>query len=487
MESYVSEVGYVTKSNGYLMYIEGLPTVKINTILTHQSGSKAIVTSLDKTSLLALMLDQTKPKPGDEFKIFAEHISIPVGPQVLGRVLSPMGETIDDKASLTKTGKAGLTREVKIDSSAPGISKRHVVDEQFQTGLTIVDGLVPIGKGQRELIIGEPRSGVSAFIIDIIANQKNTNTICIYTAIGKSELEIKQYASSIESIGANSYSLLVAASSSSPAPLIMLAPQTGLTIAEQFAQDGHDVLVILDDMGLHAKYLREIALIAEQVPGRESYPGNIFNQHARLIERAGNFNQEKGRKPVSITLLPIIRVISESIASYITTNLMAMTDGHMLFSSELSAAGSYPSVDTAGSVTRVGRQTQHPLLRELSDRIRALLARYEEVRSYSRFGPELTQNTLATLNQSEIILELLRQEDHDYRDIPLQVALLALPFTRFLALKDASFVKRNKKIIVNTLREQPEFSQLYKSLELSLDSFIQQIDQRSDVLNKLCQ
>ncbi|MCR4263852.1 MAG: hypothetical protein NUV98_04010, partial [Candidatus Roizmanbacteria bacterium] len=397
MASNGSEVGYVTKSNGYLMYVEGLPTVKINTILTHESGSRAIVTSLEKSSLKALMLDQTKPKPGDEFKVFAEHITIPVGQQVLGRVMNPMGETIDDKASLTKTGKAANMREVIIDSSAPGISKRHVVDEQFQTGLTIVDGLVPIGKGQRELIIGEPRSGVSSFIIDVIANQKNTNTICIYTAIGKSELEIKQYASSLESIGATSYSLLVAAASSSPAPLIMLAPQTGLTIAEQFAQDGFNVLIILDDMGLHAKYLREIALIGEQVPGRESYPGNIFNQHARLIERAGNFTRDNAGKSVSITLLPVIGVISENIGSYVTTNLMAMTDGHMLFSSELSAAGSYPSVDTAGSVTRVGRQTQHPLLRALSDRIRALLARYEEVRSYSRFGSELTQNTLMTL------------------------------------------------------------------------------------------
>ncbi|MBI4136560.1 hypothetical protein HY469_00700, partial [Candidatus Roizmanbacteria bacterium] len=476
-----------TKSNGYLMYIEGLPTVKLNTILTHSSGSKAIVTSLGKSSLQALMLDQTKPKPGDEFSVFTEHISIPVGPRVLGRVVNPMGEAIDDKASLMKAGKSALMRDVIIDSSAPGISKRHLVNEQFQTGMTLVDGLVPIGKGQRELIIGEPRSGVSSFIVDCIANQKNTNTICIYTAIGKSELEIKQYASSLESIGATSYSLLVAAPSSSPAPLIMLAPQTGLTIAEQFAEDGYNVLVILDDMGLHAKYVREISLIAEQVPGRESYPGNIFNQHARLIERAGNFNLGNSGKSVSITLLPIIDVISESITSYITTNLMAMTDGHILFSSELSAAGSYPAIDQARSVTRVGRQTQHPLLRALSDRIRALLARYEEVRSYSRFGSELTQNTLATLNQSEIILELLRQEDHDYRDLPVQITLLALPFTRFLALKDASFVKRNKKIILTALREDASFRQLYQSLNMALDLFIQQVDQRSDILNKLCQ
>lgn len=469
------------------MYIEGLPTVKINTILTHESGSRAIVTSLHRSSLQALMLDQTKPKPGDEFKVFAEHILVPVGSRVLGRVLNPMGEAVDDKGSLKKLGAADPMREVIIDSVAPGISKRHAVDEQFPTGLTIVDGLVPIGKGQRELVIGEPRSGVSSFIVDVIANQKNTNTICIYTAIGKSELEIKQYASSLEAMGANSYSLLIAAPSSSPAPLIMLAPQTALTIAEQFAQDGYDVLIILDDMGLHAKYIREIALIAEQVPGRESYPGNIFNQHARLIERAGNFTKGSSGKSVSITLLPIIGVISESLTSYITTNLMAMTDGHMLFSAELSSAGSYPAVDTAGSVTRVGRQTQHPLLRGLSDRIRALLARYEEIRSYSRFGSELTQNTLTALNQSEIILELLRQEDHEHREIPLQITLLALPFTRFLTLKDVSFVKRNKKVILNALKTQAEFTQLYQNLNYPLDTFIQQVDQRTDVLNKLCQ
>jgi F-type H+-transporting ATPase subunit alpha len=481
----VKEIGYVTKCNSYLVYLEGLPSVHINSIIEHESGSKAMVTSLDSMHVQALMLDKLVPQPGDSFSFYKNTISIPVGENLFGRVINPLGVPLDNQ----QLSSSAISEQALVSTNipAPGINKRHIINQQHITGISTIDSLLPIGKGQRELIMGEPRSGKTAFIYDLVLNQKKQNTICIYCAIGKSELAIKGLSSYIQTIGADTYTIIVAASSSTPAPLITLAPTTALTIAEYFRDKGKDVLLILDDMGLHAKYIREIALLGEEVPGRDSYPGSIFHQHARIVERAGNFLLKNGGTS-SVTLLPIVEIVPEATTSYITTNLMSMTDGHLLFSSELIAAGQYPAVDIFQSVTRVGRQTQNPLLRSLSDKIRVILSRYEEIRTYTKFGSELSGDTINAIKLSETITELLRQEDHQMRDIETQIIYLTLPFTTFFAQKDIQFIRNNKHILLAAIQEKKEFKLLRDSLNsISLEQLLQQLNSLNDYLTSLCQ
>lgn len=447
------EIGFLTASQDYLLYIEGLPSARVNDVIVSSSGNRALVTGLTSTRIEALMLDKLRPAPGEIFTLEEGGLRLPLGVALLGRTINPLGQPLDGKAGFPPSGK-----KTDLDAVAPGIAARKIIDMQLYTGITMVDTLLPLGKGQRELIFGEPRSGKSSFLLDIIINQKNKNTICIYTALGRSEVDVKRFTKRIGETGAQKYTTIIAATSSDSAPLIAIAPSVACAIAEHFVLGGWDVLLIFDDFGAHAKYLREIGLLSGRIPGRESYPADIFYAHSHLVERAGNFNETYGN--ASITLLPVIETDLENFTNLIPTNVMAMTDGHLLFSASLRAQGLYPAIDPDRSVTRVGHQTQKPLHKLLADKIRSLLADFHELERYGRFGSELTAQTQVILKQGTLATELLKQEAGQFIDPLVQILLLSLIFTAFFNNRDVEFVRAHKEKIIKTLSTHQYFSQI---------------------------
>lgn len=480
--SLTKEIGYVAKSKEYVVYIEGLPSVKINDIIVDSAGRQAIVNSLNENYVIALILEKTKVKPGVAFYLQPDGIQVPAGQNLLGRTINPLGEVLDAKGKLPPA-RIPLTVEV----TALGIDKRATITEQLKTGISLVDLLLPIGCGQKELIFGEPRSGKTTFLLDAIAEQKERNTICIYGSLGKSEIEIMRFAQNLDGAGASSYSVIVASLASDPAPLIAITPAIAFAIADFFISEGRNVLLILDDLGTHAKYLREIALLTERVPGRESYPGDIFYQHAHLIERAGNFMTKSG-KTVSLTLLPIMETDLDSLTTLIPTNLMSITDGHLLFSSLLNAEGRYPAIEIEQSVTRVGKQTQLLLCQEISHKIRSLLAEYQEVLNFSRFGAELSEQTKRILKRGQLAIELFSQEPGGRVATAIQPILFGLLFTDFLVERDCEFLRQHKKSIIQFLATGEECQKLVASYStLSFESFMEELKKLLPALANLCQ
>lgn len=475
-----NEVGFVVSIQDYLLYLTGLPSVKINDIIVSEHDSRAIVTAFDREKIEALMLDPERPSPGESFKLKTKGLQLPLQAKLLGRALNPLGAPLDGKSTLPPD-EASLD----LDFVAPGVDCREIVSEQLYTGITLLDTLLPIGKGQRELVIGEPRSGKSTFLLDVIANQKKENIICIYTAIGKSEVDIKRFIRNIEMVGAESYTIILGSTATDSAPLISITPTVALSIAERYSLSGHDVLLILDDLGTHAKYLREISLLSRRIPGRESYPGDIFYQHSHLVERAGNFNNKKGGG--SITLLPVIETGIENLTNFIPTNLMAMTDGHLLFSASLRTQGYYPAIESSLSVTRVGHQTQKPLHKILADKIRSLLAEYSELERFGHFSSELTTATQLIIQRGLILIELLKQESLERIEPFTQILLLTLSFTPFFIKQDIEFIRKNKKKIITALSENKEFKDLAEEKDLDLSTLTKQITKHLSILEAACQ
>ncbi len=368
---------------------------------------------------------------------------------------------------------------------APGIDGRAAVTKQFYTGITVIDTLLPIGVGQRELILCEPRSGKEQFFLDVILSQKNQNRVCIYAAIGRSELEVKRFSEEIIKSGAAEYTIIVAATSSESAPMIQIAPAVAATLAEYHRDSGRHVLLILDDLATHAKYAREISLLSGRIPGRESYPADIFFQHSSIVERAGNFNDHFHNG--SITLLPTIETSMENFTNLIPTNVMSMTDGHILFSANMSAQGIYPAIESERSVTRVGRQTQTFIHKVLADRVRSLMAEYQELERYGRFGSELSGETQLKIKRGKVIEELLRQEPQTSLGPEVQIALLSLVFIGFFDAGDLANVRKHKHVIAETLASK-EYSSLLESIKtLDLDGLMASLKTQLKPLEDVCQ
>lgn len=427
------EVGLVTSVRDYMVSLSGLPSVSINEIIQNKStGAHAWISKLDKDVVEAFLFDQNTPAyPGDVFFRTGVPLSVPASEKLLGRVISPLGLPLDGKSAI----HANL---MPLEKSPPPVGQRRLISDQLVTGFAVVDSLLPLGKGQRELVLGDPRSGKSEFLAEVFANQKDTNVICIWAAIGQPIVQIKSVVETLKKLGALTHTIIVATSSSEPVPVIFLTPHAAFSIAEYFQLQGRDVLVVLDDMGRHAKTYRAISLLARRKPGREAYPGDTFWQHARLLERAGNFT--KG----SITALPVIEIDLSEFTTFIPTNLMATTDGHLLFRTDLSNQGQRPAIDIARSVTRVGRQTQTQLQNLLSDRIKSILARSKELSTLSHLASTLPQETQTAIAQSQAIEEILRQEG-TYLPEEVQTALFGLVLTKMGKTKDVKFWAELKK------------------------------------------
>lgn len=447
------EVGYVTRTQDYLVFLDGLPSAKLYNIITTKTGARALVSGLNGPTVEALMLDKDRPKPGDYFELTGEGLRIPLHVSLFGRMINPLGVPLDNRASLPPGGEL-----IDLDLTAPGIDGRRAITEQFYTGITTVDTLLPIGKGQRELIMTESRAGKRAFFLDVILSQAGKDKICIYAAAGRSEVETRRFFEDLSATVAKDYTIVVAATSEEAAPMIMIAPSIACALAEYYRNQGKDVLLIIDDLATHAKYSREISLLAGRVPGRESYPADIFYQHSSIVERAGCFNELYGGG--SITLLPTIVTSVENFTSLIPTNVMSMTDGHILFTSNLRAQGIYPAIEVDRSVTRVGRQTQTFIHKVLSDKIRSLLADYHELERYGRFGSELSGETQKTITRGRAAEELIRQDTQSPVSPEVQILMLALVFTGFFDKKPLSEVRVRKFAIQKVLATSNPFDDL---------------------------
>ncbi len=482
-DTFTKEVGFVVNAKGYLLSLDGLPRARINDILIDDEKNRAIVVSLDDDLVTALLLDDVNPKAGDRYTLSENNLEYSLGDYLFGRIINVFGEAIDGKGSFPKQN-AQLT----FESVAPGVSARKEISEQFETGISAIDILYPVGKGQRQLLFGPTSSGKTTFLRDIIINQKGKDIICIYAGIGKSAAFIERFAESIFSKGAAPYTVIMAALSEEQSSVSSIAPTIALFLAEHFCRKGKEVLLILDDLGTHAKYMREIALLMGQIPGRQSYPGDVFYQHAHLLELAGNFNEKYGDS--SITLLPLIETDIENFTDLIPTNLMSMTDGHLFFSPELRSEGYYPSVAIDRSVTRVGRQTQTKLQRELSTQVMMLFAEFRKQQEYSRFGTNLSAKTKDTLRKGELILELLKQNPYENLPREVQIPLLSLVFTRFLEKRERPFLAKNKKAIIDALLNDSRLQDIRKMTHdqtMSLENFIKEYDSKSEIIDSVCQ
>lgn len=484
-----TEVGYVVSSRDFLVHLDGLPTIRMNDMVESEAGGRGWVSSIAADLTEVLMLDEVNVRPGQLFKRLPNRLSIQAGPFLLGRTINPLGVPIDGKGLLLQS-KANPFLE--LDQTAPGIESRQFITAQFLTGISVIDSLIPLGKGQRELILGDAHSGKTQVLIDLIINQKNTGTICIYASIGKSAIAVRSLIDVLRANKALDYTIIIAASSAEPTPLIFLTPKTAFTIAEYFQRKGKDVLLILDDMGVHAKIYREIALLGNKPPGRESYPGDIFYQHAHLLERAGNFappaGPARGGGGGSITALPVIELNLSDFTTLIPTNLMSATDGHLFFKSSLYSQGQRPAVDISLSVSRVGRQTQNQVINLLSQRVRGLLSQASDLETISRFSSELSAETQLILKRKGLIEEMLKQDPLTLIPKQIQAILLALTFTTFLQDKNSIFLEKYKKTLLEAFLKEPTLVKIARSVDKmkSDEELIKILEGVAPILAKIC-
>ncbi|MBI2028561.1 MAG: F0F1 ATP synthase subunit alpha [Candidatus Levybacteria bacterium] len=400
-------IGKVIKYADGVVIASGLSKATMGEKVFFNDGSTGVVLNLDEDSVSITLLDVgQKIKEGDIVKTTGLTLGIDVSDSLLGRVISPLGEALDGKQKIKKD------KTMPLEKIAPGVIKREPVNKPLKTGIKAIDSMIPIGRGQRELIIGDRQTGKTAIAIDTIINQKlktksEKQVICIYVAIGQKRSTITQIIDRLSSSGALSYSIVVAASSSEPASLQYLAPYAGAAIAEYFLEKGKDVLVVYDDLTKHAWSYRQISLVLRRPAGREAYPGDIFYLHSRLLERAVKLNKENGGG--SITALPIIETQANDISAYIPTNVISITDGQIYLQADLFNAGIRPAINVGQSVSRVGGAAQTPAIKSISGKLRLDLAQYNSLAAFSQFGSELDPATQKQLDRGKRLIEILKQ------------------------------------------------------------------------------
>ncbi len=461
------EVGFVEESLQSIAYASGLPKACLQEIILFETGETGMVLSLKKDQVEILVFSKYPVRVGTKVTRTNQIMQIPVGFSYIGRVIDPFGNLIDKIAPFIKPEEY-----TPIERNPTGINTRRRINKSFESGVTMVDMLVPLGFGQRELIIGDRKTGKTNFLLQTVLNQARLGVICIYAAIGKKRMDVKKAENFFIKNNIMNQVVLMASSSEDPVGNIYLTPYAAMSLAEYFRDQGKNVLLVLDDMFTHAKFYREISLLGRRFPGRNSYPADIFYSHARLMERAGNFITPQGE--VSITCLPVIETIQGDLSGFIQTNLMSMTDGHIYFDIDLFTKGRRPSINPFLSVSRVGRQTQTPLKRSLQREIMSFLTLHETLESFSHFGAEATTSIKVTMAKGEKLFGFFEQGTNDVVSETLQIFLFALVWTGLWDQKPSMQLKTDIKII----------SERYKS-DLKLQKQVQEIINKSMTLNDL--
>jgi len=413
----VSEVGTVVSVGDGIARLHGIEGAMATEMIEFPHGIFGIALNLEEDGVGTVLLgESTAIKEGDTVKRTGRVMSVPVGDAMLGRVVNALGQPIDGKGSIT------ADKQSPIERIAPGVVDRQPVVEPMQTGLKAIDGMVPIGRGQRELIIGDRQTGKTAVALDAIINQKGLDVICIYNAIGQKQSTVAQVVKTLEDAGALEYTIVVAASASDPAPLLYISPYSACTIGEFFRDTGRHALCIYDDLSKHSQAYREISLLLRRPPGREAFPGDVFYLHSRLLERAAKMNDELGGG--SLTALPIIETQAGDLSAYIPTNVISITDGQIFLESDLFHQGIRPAINVGQSVSRVGGNAQTKAMKKVAGTLRLDLASYRELQAFAQFGSDLDKATQQQLNRGERLVELLKQPQYSPLSVEHQVAIL---------------------------------------------------------------
>lgn len=421
-EDYLSEIketGFVEQVNPPILLISGLPGARVGEVVLFKTGDVGLIMAISPDLCEVLLFSKNITPTGTQVARTNQILSIPVGEELLGTYLDPLCKSLYDNRVSPRPQE---TRAVDI--TAPGIDSRDKVTVPFVTGVTVVDLMIPLGKGQRELIIGDRKVGKTEFLLQTMLTQAKSGTICVYSGIGRKKIDLKKIEDFIEKNGIASKCIIISTSSSDSLGLIYLTPFTAMTVSEYFRDAGNDVLLILDDLTTHAKFYREISLIAKKFPGRSSYPGDMFYTHARLLERAGNFKTSSGTH--SITCLPVAETLQGDISGYVQTNLMSITDGHVFFDPEFFNEGKRPAVNYFLSVTRVGRQTQSKLRWGINRELNSFLTLFEKTQRFVHFGAELNEGIKATLGMGSRVLSFFDQSMGKIVDINVQMVIFCL-------------------------------------------------------------
>ncbi len=413
----VSDFGTVIQVGDGVARVYGLENCMAGELLEFPGEIYGMAMNLEEDNVGAVIMGpDTGIKEGDIVKPTGRVIEVPVGSDIIGRVVNPLGQPIDGKGEIKTEGFR------PIEYPAPGVLQRKSVKEPLQTGIKAIDSMVPIGKGQRELIIGDRQTGKTAIAIDAIINQKGKDVICIYVAIGQKKSTVAQLVQTLENRGAMEYTIVVSATASDVAPLQYIAPYAGCAIGEHFMYQGKHVLIVYDDLSKHAVAYRAMSLLLRRPPGREAYPGDVFYLHSRLLERAAKLSDELGGG--SITALPIIETQAGDVSAYIPTNVISITDGQIFLESELFFSGQRPAVNAGISVSRVGGNAQIKAMKQTASKIKLELSQYRELASFSQFGSDVDKDTKARLDHGELLMEILRQGQYSPLDVADQVIII---------------------------------------------------------------
>ncbi|MGE5341865.1 MAG: F0F1 ATP synthase subunit alpha [Candidatus Omnitrophota bacterium] len=398
------ETGVVVSLGDGIAQIYGLENVMYNELIEFPHNIYGIALNLEEDNVGAIILgESTRIKGGDKVKRTGRIVSVPTGKGLIGRVVNPLGEPLDEK------GPVDADEFMPIERLAPGIIDRMSVKEPLQTGIKAIDAMIPIGRGQRELIIGDRQTGKTAIAMDTIINQKGQNVICVYVAIGQKQSTIAQVIKTLEETGAMEYSIVVVAGAAAPASLQYIAPYSGCVMGEYFRDRGQHALLIYDDLSKHAVAYREISLLLRRPPGREAYPGDVFYLHSRLLERAAKLNETQGGG--SLTALPIIETQASDVSGYIPTNVISITDGQIYLLPELFNAGQRPAIDVGISVSRVGGNAQVKAMKQVAGSLKLELAQFRELAAFTQFGSDLDEATIRQLERGKRLSELLKQNE----------------------------------------------------------------------------
>lgn len=409
-----TEVGTVIEVGDGIARVHGLSNAMVNELLEFPGGVRGMAQNLEEDNIGCIILGEFEHiKDGDPVKRTGRIVEVPVGEALIGRVVNAVGEPVDGKGPI----ESDKTRPV--ENVAPGVITREAVHEPLQTGLKAIDALVPIGRGQRELIIGDRQTGKTAIAVDTIINQRGKDVICIYVAIGQKASTIANVVAQLDEFGAMDYTIIVSATATEPAPMLYLAPYAGAAMGEEFMFDGKDVLIVYDDLSKQAVAYREISLLLRRPPGREAYPGDVFYLHSRLLERAAKLEDKFGGG--SMTALPIIETQASDVSAYIPTNVISITDGQIFLETDLFYAGVRPAINAGISVSRVGGSAQIKAMKKIAGNLRIDLAQYNELKAFAQFGSDLDEDTKAILARGERVTELLKQKQYSPMPVEEQV------------------------------------------------------------------
>jgi F-type H+/Na+-transporting ATPase subunit alpha len=475
----LSEVGTVLSVADGIARVHGLDNVMALEMLELPHDVTGLALNLEEDNVGAVLFGEWQNiVEGDTVKRTGNLLEIPVGEELLGRLVDPLGRPLDD------AGDINTSETRPAEFKAPGVVQRQGVKEPLQTGLKAIDAMIPIGRGQRELIIGDRQTGKTAVAVDTIINQGDKDVICIYNAIGQKQSTIAQVVKILEDADALRYTIIVAAAASDPAPLLYISPYSACTIGEYFRDSGRHALCVYDDLSKHAQAYREISLLLRRPPGREAYPGDVFYLHSRLLERAAKLRNEAGGG--SLTALPIIETQAGDLSAYIPTNVISITDGQIFLETDLFHQGVRPAINVGNSVSRVGGSAQIKAMRQVAGTLRLDLAQYRELAAFAQFGSDLDRATQAQLNRGQRLVELLKQPQYQPLPVERQIAIIyagtnglldAIPVPAVRRFEQGlyEFIEKSRPGIFNALREKKQFDdQLRGDLTAAVSDYSEQ-------------